>query len=866
MTADEEARKELAFHIDERIRELIREGLDAGAARARAEQELGTLDDLVRQCANIADRAKLESARSARWDAAREDVRSGVRLLRRRPWPSAALILVSGLAVAAAVATSSVVSSTLLRPLPMPAPDEIVAIHTVDRRIDEPPLRGSSAPGDVADWARMRSFAAVSALNVGQATMFIGEEPERIEMLLVAQGIGEVVGVRPHLGRMFRDEDHHANAAPVIMLTYDYWRRAFGADSSVVGRVLRFAAGQAEVIGVLPRLPRFAPARDAVIWSAFDLGENPSRGGTWLRVIARMAPGVQLEAAQAELDVLMSRLAREESQTNALRSAWLEPLDQYLVYASRPVLIVIASAIAVVVLIALGNLAALLLAISADRRPEIALRSALGAAEGRLRRQFFAESLFFCALGGLLGLLIGSAATRAFLALYPGGLPRADEVGMGAPAIAGGCALALVFAALASLPLLGQIRARGPAAGLLSGSRLSSDRATARFRTALVVAQIAFCTVLLIAGILLLQVYRNLTNTPVGFVAEELVAFNVSPPASRYATAPDYLAFYDRLLERIEGTPGVSAASYTSLLPFDSGNWSEGLYAEGVPQTQENLEFVLYQSVAPDYTRVLGLPLLAGRELAETDREGTPRVAVVNSTVAMRMFGTAAPIGKRIGGTRGWLEIVGVVGAKRHRDLSVEPMPELFVPRRQENTGRSLWIVVRTTEPGAQMLTTLRGLLKQEDPNIAFAHASIMQDRVALSLAPQRFRSVLIGTLATLALVLATIGIWSLVAYSVSRRTREIGIRMALGLEPRQARRAVVQRALLVAIAGTSVGEIVALAVARGVSAQTWGLPPVSPATLVAVAALFVLITLLAAAPPAWRASAIDPLLAIRST
>lgn len=864
MTDREEVQRELDFHLAERMRELVDAGMAEDAARAQAEAELGSLDEVSAACLEVVDGQRRAAWRQGMIDGVRQEARNGLRLLRHRRWAAAAVMAVTSLAIAATVATSSLVWSTLFRPLDLPSPDRVVAIHTIDGRVGTPSLRGSSAPGDVADWRRLEAFEALAALNTGRVTILLDDEPQRLEVVLASQGIGAVLGVRMHLGRMLEDADHRQGSAPVVMITHEYWRRALGADSSVIGRVLRFSAGTAEVVGVLPPLPRLSPSIAGDLWFPFDLSENPSRSGTWLRVVARLKPGVEAPLAQAQLDGLMARIGREEARTNALRTAWVEPLDASLTYASRPVLAFIAIAMAFVVLIAGANIAALLLALASDRHGEIAVRSALGAGPGRLRRQFLSESALCSGIGAALGLALAPLAVRGFLSTYPGGLPRGDEVAVTGAVWLCGAALALVLTVLAALPLFRMVRTPAIHTSSLMGYRVVSDRRSERFRTLVVGAQVALCTLLLIAGTLLVRAYGRLTNTPAGFDAAGLVAFNISPPSVRYPAQTDYLAFYDDLLARVRGLPGVKAASYTTLLPYDHDNWTEGMFVEGTQESARET-FILYQRVEPDYRQVLGLPLVAGRDLTTEDREGTPRVGLVNETLVRQLFGIADPIGRRIGSGDRWIEIVGVVGAKRHRDLSQEPMPELFVPRRQEAVGRAMWVVVRTAERGAVMLPRLRDVLRRTDSTIAFASATILTERIARSIAPQRFRSLLFGSLAAIALVLAVVGVWSLASYRVSRQMRDIGIRMALGLGPRQARTRVLVDAVIVAGCGVLTGTATALLAAPIVAARGFGVPGIDAATLVAVALFLVGLTATAALRPAVRASRVDPLNAMRS-
>jgi predicted permease len=504
--------------------------------------------------------------------------------------------------------------------------------------------------------------------------------------------------------------------------------------------------------------------------------------------------------------------------------------------------------------------AVLLLGVASERNGELALRAALGAGPAGLGRLFLAESLVCCGVGAALGLPLAGAAVRVFLGVYPGGLPRADEVAGGAVVWGAGAALVLVLIALGTLPQHRRARRLDIGSALMSGGRVSSDRRAARFRATLVVFQLTLCTSLLTVGTLLVRLYLETVATPPGFASEEVVAFNVTPPSARYMGQPEYLAFYDDLLQRIRAQPGVRAASYTSLLPFDRDDWREGFVREGAPDNPEEELFVLFQRVEPSYTEVLGLPLLAGRRLTDSDRDGTPRVGLVNEALARRWFGGTEAIGKRIGRGDRWIEIVGVVGDKRHRELSQEPLLELFVPRRQETGIRSMWIVVRSSEDPSLLLGRMREVLHQTDPSIPFAYATVMTDRIALSTAPQRFRSLLLASLAGMALLLATLGVWGLSSFRVGRETRDIGVRLALGMSPSRARARVLGTALLTAVPGVTVGALLTLLSTQLVDASLFGVPEIDPVSLLGVPAFLIVVTVATALRPAWRAGSVDPI------
>ena len=556
---------------------------------------------------------------------------------------------------------------------------------------------------------------------------------------------------------------------------------------------------------------------------------------TWLRALGRLKPGVTLEDAQQELTALSQRLAHDYPQSNSPRTAWLEPLDRFLTYQSRPLLLLLAGAVVLLLLTACANVAGLLLASALDRRGEFALRSALGAGPARLGRQVFTESTLLALLGGLAGLLLTPLIVRAFVTLYPGGLPRADEVGMRSTVVALSIALTLLVALFGAWPLLRQARRLDLARVLLTIDRGTSTGGGARLRAGLVVLQIAFCTVLLVAGVLLLSTYVRVSRTPAGFESSGLAAFNITPPAARYRKgAEQYLAFYDELLERIRALPGVRSASYTSLLPFDADNWTEGMWADGAAQTPDNTSFILYQRVSPEYTRTLGLPLISGRELTAEDRQGTPRVALINTATANKLFPGQNPIGRKLIGANVTLEIVGVVGSKRHRDLSAPPQLELFTPRKQETVGRSMWIVVRTDGEPESFLPTLRRVVREMEPGMAFAHATTVSDRIHESVATERFRGFIFGGLSGMAVLVSIAGVWSLLVFTVLRRTREFGIRMTLGLDATRARRGIVATAVLYALAGVAIGELCAYALARSLNLVVYGIPQLEPGSLVA--------------------------------
>ena len=792
------------------------------------------------------------------------DLRYAWRSLRRRPLVSGGVIAAVALGIGATTAIVSVIEGVMLRPLPYPEPDRIVWLHGTTATGS---LQNMANPSDVEDWRRRsRSLSAISPYSTYDGTLALDEGPLRVGIAAVGEGMDRVLGVRALHGRLLTADDY-VPGVRAIVLAHELWRTRFAADPAVVGRSIPLNGTPYTVVGVLPPSPYPFPANDRDLWLPLlpPTEEMANyRGGVWLRVVGRLAPGYTLAQAQAEMSGIAAQLEQEYPLTNAGRGLNTITLREGIAGPVRPVLLLLAGAVAMVLLIAAANIGNLLLIAAQDRKRDLAIRATLGAASGRLARLVLDESALLAAIGGAIGIALAPLLTSALLNLYPEGLPRAAEIGLNARVLLVAVA-ATAFAALAAgLPPLRAASRIDLQTTIRAGERGLGTAGERRVRAALVVAQIALSVVLLVGAGLLLRTFARLTATETGITTENVITFNVSLAGARYPGIEEEAAFYESFLERVRALPGVSSAGATSLLPFVADNFIDGFRREGMDDGPPNTPTARLQVVTSGYFDALGIGLVKGRAVEATDRAGAQRVVVVNQEMERRYFDGDA-LGRRIRFQGEVREIVGVVRDKRHRTLREEVMPDLYVPRAQSDNPRLFgWIAVRAGSDAATLLPQIRTELARLDAGIAIDDVATLQERVADSVGPDRFRAMLIGSLALLALLLAVLGIYGVVAYAVARQTREIGIRMALGEAPARARGRVIRAALLLGLTGVSIGLGIALASARVLESFVAEVGTRDPVTLIGVPLLLLLITGIASLGPAVRASRVDPLVAIR--
>lgn len=790
------------------------------------------------------------------------DLRYALRQLRRSPTTSIAVVLTMTLGAGASAAVLGAVDGILLRPLPFPGADRLVWIHTGTE--EQPRSSISSNPADFTDWRGAAALeAGVAWAPAEEVTIATNGEPWRGRVIRISDGVAGVLGLPPAAGRWFAAEDFLPQSN-VVMLGYRTWRAAFAGDPAAVGRSILLDDRPVRIVGVVPETGDAFPPAEADVWRP-EPTRGAGRGTLYLQVAGRLRHGATLDQAQQQIGAIQRRLAEEYPGTNANRRAWVQPYLEGLVGPVTPMLSLIGGTVVLVLLIACGNAANVLLARGQLRRREFAIRTAIGGSSRRLTAQVVTEVLALAVIGLALGLTAAPFLLHGLVALYPGGLPRGASLGFSPLVIATAGAATLLAALLSVVPVVRQARSRDPGPALESGERSGLSRRARRAGGLLVASQVALAVVLLFGGVQLLRSLYALSSRELGFDRNGLLAFSVVPTAVRYPENADAFAYLHRVAERMRAVPGVQAAGFGTLLPYDQGNLATMIWPEGVAHTPDNAHFPLSHGVSVGYLEALGLPVLEGRSLRAEDVRGR-RVAAISAGLARRLWPGQRAIGRRIEGSNWSLEVVGVVGDKRHRSLRDEPPIELYTPREQSwFYSRAHWIVVRVAGSPETMGPALLAAAREVDPATPPARFGSIEERIAGSLAPERFRGLLVGALGGLALLLTLIGVWGTVAHWVSRQTRDIGVRIALGQSPGRARRQVVRTALTTVGAGLLCGLVMAAVAGRLLEGFLVGVSSADPASLTGIAVLFLLATWGAALGPARRASRVDPVRAIRS-
>jgi predicted permease len=774
------------------------------------------------------------------------------------------------LGVAATTAVFSVLEGVLLTPLPLPNPDRVVRVVGVDRRDALATQLGAVSFGNIRDLgAQASSFTRVVAYHTdGAATVVVDGEPHSVGFATVGEGFHEVLGVTPTLGRAFAADDHRPGAPRVILLTHRGWQRWFGGDRSIVGRSVVVDDSTRTVVGVLPPNAFEFPAGDLAYWVPLAVTESgpmawqAGRQSLWLQGIARLRPGVTLATAETEARQLYQRFARDHPLESGTHGVRLESLHEHVVGPVRPVLWLLGAAVALVLLIASANVASLLLVEAEDRRREFAVRSALGGTQQRLTAQLYAETGLLTLAGGIAGVLAAPQIVRAFVAMYPGGVPRSAEIGVDARVLVVAALATIVAGLMAGLPLVRRASALVLADDLRDGSRASETKRGKHATALLVVAQVAFSVVLLFGSGLLMRTLIELTQLDPGYRADGVLTFSVTPHRSRHASSTE---FYDRLFAELKAIPGVRAVGTVNGLPTIGAGFGMTFTREGYDDGPGRQPSARVQLASPDAFTALGIPIVRGRGFLESDNANAPGVVLVSEALAASAFARVDPVGRRISLMGRDVEIVGVVqDVRRDRSPWEEPKAEVYLPYLQR-ADRWRYVVVKTDGDPTALAGSVRSVVRRLDPTMAMRDLATMEERVSASRRAERFRAVLVGTLAVLALVLAVIGIYGVVAYAVRRQTRVIGIRMALGETTGAVRRRVVQSALALSAIGVVVGGGGALAFGQSLRGFIHGVPPHDAMTMAAVVVVLLAVTAVAALVPAVRASRVDPVVALRA-
>jgi putative ABC transport system permease protein len=802
------------------------------------------------------------------------DIRFGLRMLVKNPTFTAIAVLTLALGIGANTAIFSVIDAALLRPLPYPDADRIVVLYQFDqdKQSDDP------APADFLDFRQQSSSFAYFAAHRGLPFNLSGNgQPERVEGAVVTSDFFAALGVQAVQGRTIQPDLDPPGGTSVAVLSYGLWQRRFGADASIVGRAIDVDGVSRIVVGIMP--PGFAFPAGTELWTSSRFAavphplrptEDPAalRDSHYFQSFGRLKPGVTLSQASAEVDTIAKRLKQQYGDKEEGFGATLISLRQDLVGETRPALLILLGAVALVLLIACVNVANIILARGASRQKEMALRIALGAGRLHLLRHLLVESVLLALAGGGLGILLALWALAPLRALVP-----ADMIG-GAPiALDSRVLLFTLFASLASGVLFGLIpglRLLGADlnVSLQEGGRGSAGGGRARrMRNALVVTEIAMAAILLIAAGLLLRSFSHLLNVPEGFDPDHVLSLQLALPQARYPKPGDRVAFVKNTVERVNSLPGIAVASAISRLPLNPGNSSRSVEIEGRTPPPSGDISPDYLVVTPDYFQTLGVPLLAGRTFTDRDDANAAAVAIVSEATAHHFWPGQDVIGKHLRGACGddktWCQVVGVVGDLKQHHLEQASKLAVYVPFSQDPWA-FFALVVRTRLEPASAASAVESAIHSVDADEPVYNVRPMRDVEAASLSPQRLQIALIGLFAALALVLACMGIYGVMAYSVAQRTSEIGVRMALGAQTSNVLGLILGEGLRLAVLGAAIGLAGSFFAARLVSGMLFGVAPSDPFTFASVAVVLVAVAMVACYIPARRATRVDPLVALR--
>jgi putative ABC transport system permease protein len=802
-----------------------------------------------------------------------QDLRYGARMLARNPGFTTVAVLTLALGIGANTAIFSVVNAVLLRPLPFDHPDRIVTLGEKTKDGN----RMNVGYATYVDWqTESRTFEHLAAYRWWDPSLIGEGPPERLSGLRVSQPFFSILGVQPALGRDFLPDEDRPDNSRVVILSHGLWQRRFGGDPEVVGRPVMLSGRNYTVVGVLPAsfqsvVSTFA-YDSAEIWRplGYDVSQPwACRTCRHLRAIGRLSSGVSLEQAQAEIETITSNLKQDFPDKYSGQGVRLIRLHDHMVGNVRLALLVLLGAVGFVLLIGCANVANLHLARAANREREIAIRAALGAGRRRLFRQLVTESLLLAVLGGAAGLLLALWGVDALLALSPADLPRLDDVRVDSWVLTFGFAASIVTGLMFGLAPGLQSSQPDLNKALKQGGRTGVAAGPSRLRSLLVVVETTLALVLLVGAALLVNSFFRLSRVHPGFDTKNMLTLTVTLSGEKYSFDEQVLTFHQRLADRIQALPGVESVAWASNLPLSGNHDRYGMPIEDRPEVAPpDRPSVERYVVSSSYLRTMRIPLLRGRVFTEKDDAHAPGVALINQTLAQRLWPGENPIGKRIrmgGGPDAWRTIVGIVGDVRHYGLALEPSMQAYVPHPQmlgQSSAHS-WLIRARSDP-ANLAAAVRDAVWAVDPDQPAYGVLTLEQMAAASVAQERFTMVLLGIFATVALVLAAIGIYGVISYSVSQRTHEIGIRMALGAQPRDIFKLVVGQGMALTLAGVGVGLAGAFALTRFLESLLFGVSATDPVTFAGVALLLAAVALLACYIPARRAARVDPLVVLR--
>jgi predicted permease len=856
---DSDLNDELRFHLEREIELNLARGMSADEARRQALIAFGGVQQTR------------ENVRQVRWthfiETLLHDLRYAMRLLAKSPGFTAVAIAMLALGVGANTAIFTVIDAVLLKPLPYPNADRLVEIRETFGKFGTGP---TSSP-NFRDWQEQsKSFSQLVGYFATNKNFQDVASPERVHTILATANLFDALESRPLHGRAFVPADQALTSPQTAVISGGLWRRRFAADPELVGKTITLDSEPYTVVGIMPDDFRFPAVSDhnTDVWLPLRPSHEQAaqRGNHWMSVIGIMRPGVDLAGATADLKTVAKRLETQYPE-QAKRTVLIKPLQEYLVGSTRSALFALLGAVGLVLLIACANLASLLLVRTAARRREISVRLALGASQGRIRRQFITESLLLALAGGGAGALVAYGAVRALTSLASREVPRLAEVRLDLHAFLFLLGVSLVAGLLFALaPVL-----QSPALNLLESLKTTSVTASSRhinmkLRDALMVTEVALALVLLVGAGLLIRTFYILRSTDPGFVTENVLTLHLSVPEKKYPGETVITGFYQPLLEKIQSLPGVQSAGAISLLPIQNAWTNTAVNVEGHPKPEPGHEvWAEFRTISSGYFGALGIALSKGRNFQESDTSKSPGVLLINEELARQCFPNESPIGKHILFDKPWT-IVGVVRNVKQASLQVPALPELYISYLQNPDALhdDMTLVVRGSLPPESLVGAVRNSVTSLDPSQPVYDIETMQQVIADSISSCKLYMMLLGIFAGVALLLAMIGLYGVISFLVARRTVEFGIRLALGAPPGHVLFWVLKQSLRLIGAGVAIGLVASFAATRVLTSVLYGVKATDPGTFVALSLLLSGVGLAAAYFPARRATKVDPAVVLR--
>ena len=795
-----------------------------------------------------------------------QDIRYAIRSLIKRPGFLIVAVITLAFGIGANTAIFSVVDAVLLSPLSFPEPERIVVLEGTN--LNAGIRQSNMSIPDFADWGNQSSsFEQLAGFVAAGPVLVNNDEPERVRGAAVTADFFPLFRTAPLKGRLLQADEFKDENDDFAVLSYALWQRRFGGSESVIGSKVLIGRDITTIVGIMP--PGFDYPNQTEIWWPFAF--NPAeerRDNRFMNVIARLKPGVDIQQAQSEMTVINERLAQSYTETNTGWNVKLTNLQDRLVGDLRASLLILLAAVTLVLLIACANVANLQLARATYRQREIAVRTALGASRLRIVRQLLTESVLLSVLSGALGLALSIWLTKLLIAISPPNSPRFEEIGMDARVFGFAFAVAFVTGVVFGLVPAIQSSKTDLNETLKESGRSGSHARRNRIGSALMVSEIALSFMLLVGAGLLIKSFARLREVNPGFNPSKVLTMRISLPAGKYQPGEPRAQVYRQVTERIGSLPGVASAAAILSLPLggDTFNVGRGYLREGSAATPENAGNAAYFTVTPAYFDTLQIPLKAGRGFTDRDTNEAAKVIIVNETLARKLWPGESPIGRKISVWRDekfFREIVGVVGDTR-ASLDTEPGSQMYVPYAQDAGWGSLSLVVRTNSEPTAFAGAVRNEIRAVDKGIPIYNIKTLDDVVATSAAPRRTPMLLLSSFASVAMLLAMLGIYGVTAYYVTQRTHEIGVRIALGAQLKDVLRLILTRGVVFALVGIVLGAVGAFALTRYLTTLLFGVPPIDLFTFLIVAAILVVVALLASAIPARRAAKVDPLVALR--